>query len=190
MATFRAGQILTASALNNIVLDLERLIDEIELASAAANVEFTGISQDYRHLMLVTSGGITDTEGGSAVRSVNLRFNSDTASQYEYFYFGRAGDGTFVENVNQDGGSIVWGRWGTQTHTSLTTLWIYDYTAARFKKTRSIYSGSYGDVDANWEQGNSAGTFFQSDAIQSIAMFQPFGESFQAGSVFSLYGLR
>jgi hypothetical protein len=153
-------------------------------AAGAASVTFNSIPQTgYTDLVLKAS-----PRGTVAEDSMNIRFNSDTGSNYPYRGF--VGQGSSVSSFNGTNTSIGLGRQAQSTNTANTfgsaEFYITNYTSANYKSV---------SADAAEENNNSvarqqfAGAVWNSTAaITTISVF-PGSGSFAQYSTFSLYGV-
>lgn len=150
----------------------------ITLGSSAASVTFSSISQAYRDLVLVVSGGTTDGSGGQ------VTFNSDTGSNY--YKLRMSGDGTSASSF----------AWGASTDLQLgayaifnpgtitnTVMNIMDYSATDKHKT-VLHRTNLASAGADAFAGRWAST----SAITTIRLAVA-GTTWSVGSTFALYGI-
>jgi hypothetical protein len=155
------------------------------LTSDTATVTFSGIPQTYDDLR------ISIYEYGDNTYSTNftIRYNSDSTSSYsEVILFGE---------------DVSFSAYGCVESTSATALSsqvrlsgnsrvmeIYDYSKTTKHKTSFIqtaYEGSSAQAGGYWLQ---SGTWRSTSAITSITFSISSIRNFDAGSVFSLYGVK
>lgn len=165
-----------------------RLISSSTLGAAAASVTFSSIPQTYSHLrvhMLVRGD-----RSGSNEDNVLVRFNGDTAANYDrqYTYFTTSASATAT--VGQT--SILLGNMPASVSTADTSgvhdFLVAGYTVALHKTLISNGLDSFDNTNAasqlRWASG---GKWRSTAAITSITVLAAVG-NFVAGSKFSLYG--
>lgn len=181
MADFRAGQILTADALNNLTEPGTELIDTKSLAS---DDTFTNIPQDFRHLEVRLYGGIS-----GSTQDVAMRINDDSGANYFAWRHAVSSDGNPDDN-NDDGiGSIHVATWhgvGSRNHCIVN---IHDYTGSHWQGVLSSF-GAAGGTPAR-RVGQVMGHRNVSEPVSSVGFFViGANNSFSNQTVASLYGLR
>ena len=147
------------------------------LGSAASSTTFSSIAATYTDLVLVIA------PIGSGDAQVNLRFNSDTASNYSYTIL--AGNGTSAISDRASTTFI-----GTDYYFSVTTAGgviqanIMNYSNTTTFKTALMRAGNAGKgTNAN------VGLWRNTAAINSITITAT-NNTFATGSVFTLYGIK
>ena len=149
----------------------------ITLGSSAASVTFSSISQAYRDLVLVWSG-----KGATAGFNHRVQFNGDTTSNY--FSVRMSGNGSAASSASNTLSFLrvtdVAPPGTTQPDLIFTIL---DYSAT--DKHKSVLSRA-NSVDFGTEA--VAGRWGSTSALTQIYMVAS-GDSFAAGSSFSLYGI-
>lgn len=157
--------------------------DELQIvtvANATATVQFTSIPQNYTDLVIVAN-----IKGTSASNYLNLRFNSDTGSNYSR------------TTMSGNGSSIVSERRSNQTQINtdynevieanlnyLNTLHIMNYSNITTNKTVLCRANN-----AATGVGTTIGLWRNNAAITSIELVAN-NNNFDIGSNFSLYGIR
>jgi hypothetical protein len=148
------------------------------LGSGIATVTFSSIPSTYRDLVLVIVA--TSTSGGVSAR---MRFNADSASNYEYVRL--SGNGTSasstaggLENSARLGDSLLDTTLPAQIHTQ-----IMDYSATD-KHTVTMSRGDRAGIlteaiTARWPQ---------TTVVNQIEVFLTSG-NWGTGSILSLYGI-
>ena len=153
------------------------------LASAASSVTFTGVPQNFTDLILVTNADVT-----SAGASINIRFNSDSGSNYSYTTM--YGNGSTAASAR--GSSLTKSYIAayvapntTLEHTTITH--IQNYSNATTNKTFLSRSNR---ASASNSPGAEAlvGLWRNTSAITTIVI-APDSGSFDTGSTFNLYGI-
>jgi hypothetical protein len=146
------------------------------LGSATASVTFSSITGTYTDLILVINGN------SSTLADSNIRFNSDTASNYSVTRL--YGNGSVAANSRSSNQSeIVAGDFNTTSNTT-TIIQINNYSNSTTYKTALIRSGYAASiVFAN------VGLWRNTAAITSVTMFTSPG-NFSTGCTFTIYGIK
>jgi len=146
-------------------------LQTITLGSAASSVTFASIPQTYRDLVLVVSGGVS----APSTVSVEIYPNGDSSN-----------------------GSLVWMQGNGSSASSSTSSRIFfvlaannsssiiqfmDYSATDKHKTMLIRDNNPDDV-----RGGAA-RWASTTAISSLTLTDASGQTFDAGTVFSIYGI-
>lgn len=153
------------------------------LGSAQSSVTFSSISGNYTDLIAVLN--LKATTAGSS--DVNLRFNSDTGSNYSRTYL--AGNGTSALSTRASGAST--GQINNYSNVSTGGL---DYNAI-------VHIQNYSNTVTNkvvLSRTNNANnaveasiTLWRSNnAITSMEWYSSASRSFDTGSTFTLYGIK
>ena len=144
-----------------------QLIETIELASAAASIEFTGIPQDGVDLQLVVSGR-TDSTG--PLSNIKVTFNNDTASNYSYRYL--IGSGSVAQSLSGSFTGLLGITGTTQALTANTfansQIYIPNYSGSSVKNA-SAESVQENNGTASY-QHITAGSWNNTAAITSIIL--------------------
>lgn len=147
----------------------------ITLGSSAANVTFSSISGSYRDLILVGQG-LSSTASG-----INIRFNSDTGSNYNQIVM--YGDGSSVASSSSSSQtSFQVGRFDNSTLANFTANFM-DYSATDKHKTSLHRYNSSGVLTAARTSRWAA-----TSAITSFVLYLDSG-TFNSGCTFALYGI-
>lgn len=148
-------------------------LGSVTLTGASSFVDFASIPPQYKDLILVASGRVSDYD------ILTLQFNGDTGSNYRYVYM-------VDTNSSQGTANRAWfGRFSSGAgKTSSSIAHILDYSSADKEKTL-LGRGNSPD-DSVW--------FFSSrwanlNPIVSIRILTAGGVNFQIGSTFSLFGV-
>jgi len=157
------------------------------LATATSTITFTSIPATFTHLQI--RGGLNGTAAGT-YNNVNLRFNSDSGSNYSTHTI--YGDGTTGANSEANGTRIYGAIFDTQasaaSYLGVAVIDILDYANTNKYKTTKALSG----VDLNTGGGNVAfgsGNWRSTNAITSIT-FSTVSGNFNVGSTLALYGIK
>lgn len=151
------------------------------LGSATNTFDFTSIPATYTDLRLVFVG----TESTAGFNYANIRFNSDTGSNYSMTYlqgFGTSASSGRNTNITR----IRLNEYGlSNTIPSLCTADIFSYAGSTYKtvliSTAEDYNGS-GGVEAKVALWRST------DAITSITILNT-ASNFAIGTTATLYGI-
>lgn len=181
MADFRAGQTLTADALNSLAQPGTELIETKNLASDST---FTNIPQDFTHLLIEMYGGIS---GSTA--DVAMRINSDSGTNYYWWRHAELSDGT-SDNFDDPGVTAIrvctWHGVGSRNHCIIS---INDYSGSHWQGALSSFGGSGGSPSRR--VGSVMGHRNVSEPVNSVGFFVIGGDNaFSDQTIGSLYGLR
>jgi hypothetical protein len=154
------------------------LIASNVLGSAVSSVTFSSISSSYRDLILVINSA------ASAGVYINLRFNSDTGSNYYWSVMGGDGSATISTSDSMvDRLRIGYSSYPSSGNNSLQIAQIMDYSATdKHKTVLSRGNQAATGVDA------VAGRWASTSAINSVTALLGSG-TFSVGGSFYLYGL-
>ncbi len=162
-------------------------ISQQVLAGAAASVSFTGISAAYTSLRLViTARGSQAT----AFVGMTLRFNTDTAANYDYTQGGASGGAAFAQQVLAQTGIFIGnipGSTATANNAGSATIEIPNYSATVFNKT-VIGISDYNIQGGSLQTFLTGGQWRSTAAINNVTIITSAG-NFIIGSVFTLYGI-
>lgn len=155
----------------------------ITLSSTASTVTFGSIPNTYRDLKLVIQ-----TSTSSALAYVMARLNGDTGTNYGYMvaqeYNGSASSNTYASatglQLNGDGRSST-GK------TAMVTADIFDYAQTDKHKSALSRSAMVGSTYPGTAM--VATRWYSTVAVTSVTLFTDTG-SFEAGSTFTLYGVK
>lgn len=146
------------------------------LGSVATTVTFSSISAAYTDLRLVANYKT------AAAVNVQIRFNSDTGSNYSSTYL--LGNGTAASSGREsnDTSSSIWYTNSTNFVVGKTDIMNYANTTTY----KSLLSRS--DDSAVFVMSR-VGLWRSTSAINSITILNDGAQSFAVGSTFSLYGI-
>jgi len=151
-------------------------------------VTLSAIDQGYDDLVIYTScraGGSGNFNTGTDVNIKNLNGSAATfTGQTGYAYSSTFGADTGASRIGQQTGNLA-------TTGSFAIGWAYlaNYTSATTNKQFLMQSGYAQSSGSYYAQDMTYGRWDGSAAISSIT-FEGGGGSFQAGSVFALYGIK
>ena len=164
------------------------LIGDSTLASAAASITFSSIPATYKHLRLEVGARSTHT----AVTNISLRFNSDSAANYDYQYL-------YTNNTTVGGQGFVgvsFGLLGAMCGTNTRALMeattdviIPNYAGTTLEKAYFSCNGFADSTAANSYIWNNAGSWRSTAAINSVTVFCNVA-NFAIGTRATLYGFN
>ena len=147
------------------------------LGSAQSTVSFTSISGSFTDLVLIVNGGL-DSGGAEC----NLRFNSDTGSNYSYTAL--EGNGTSASSYRGSNQTKLWFTSYYNTSRSMSIINIQDYSNSTTYKTALIRHNNTSVYTAA-----SAGIWRSTSAITAIELY-PASYNWATGTTFILYGIE
>lgn len=151
------------------------------LGSAAASVTFSSIPSTYTDLVFVWNGT------NNAAEYIQARFNSDTGTNYS------------ITNVTGDGSSAISNRKTSQNQVQLN--WYSYPTTNVFEGSVIAFIQNYANTTTYktvLSRANTAsrateaivGLWRSTAAISTILLFPSGTATFNAGSTFTLYGIK
>lgn len=145
------------------------------LGSATASYTFSSIAGTYTDLILIVNGTSTVGDGG-----LNIRFNSDTGSNYSRTAL--YADGSSAYSQRNTNGTFMWlGRISDVQTTSIIQIMNYaNTTTYKTALGRGNSTNSY--LNAN------VGLWRNTSAITSVTAYPESG-SFGTGTTLTLYGI-
>lgn len=154
-------------------------------SAGATSATFTSIPGTYKSLQI---RGINKSNTGGATVSLDMRFNSDTGTNYGIHVI--SADGSAVTAYGQGAYNSTLGPLGGgQANTFGAFIFdIHDYASTTKNKTVSMFGG----VDENTSGGYirlASSVWVNTSAITSI-LLKPSSNSFGAGTTFALYGIN
>lgn len=146
-----------------------------------STITFSAIPSTYKHLQIRTSFT------GSSVVNPQIRFNSDSGSNYSWHHL--YGDGTNAYSNGLATQSFMYFSYLPNTSYPAATITdILDYASITKNKTVRTLSGS--DANGSGEIALWSGSWQNSStAINSITLLNN-GGNFNQNSVFALYGVK
>jgi hypothetical protein len=146
-------------------------------------------SGSFKHLQI---RGITrDTHTSGLVRSLHMRFNSDTGSNYARHYL--SGNGT-AASAGGTASSTFMSLWSCAPDDGSTAnifgaidVTILDYASTSKYKTLRGFTGA--DLNGSGNVNVVSGLWMSTSAITSIQIIAE-AVAFKAGSSFALYGIK
>lgn len=150
------------------------------LGSSQATVSFTSIPGTYTDLVLITN---TASQLASGSEHILCQFNSDTGTNYSATYlYGTGSSAASGRNSNTNGAFI--GR-HEQTELGTGITHIQNYSNTTTNKTVLSRGGLAGQITIAY-----VSLWRNTAAITSIDLSPFNGTSFDAGSSFTLYGIK
>jgi hypothetical protein len=151
------------------------------LGSAAASYTFTSIPTTYTDLVLVVSSKMTS--GADNLRLQVGNSSVDTGSNYSFIYV--AGDSsTAFSGNNSSLTDTLSGRLGATSSTNIVNFMNYSNTTT-FKTITSRGN----DASTGGQAGAYVCLWSSTVAINTIKVAEQVGDTFAAGSTFTLYGI-
>ena len=179
-------QILAAPFLSAVTGSYESIATTTVGAGGQTTITFSSIPSTYKHLqlrMMVKSNGVTD--------SVDMRFNSDTGSNYVYHEL--VGNGSSASSGASTGRTAMpmpsAGIASTDTNIfSVGVVDILDYTNTN-KYTTLRGLGGY-DLNGNGAALLVSNLWLNTAAVSTITIYMRTGINVGQYSSFALYGIK
>jgi hypothetical protein len=150
------------------------------LGTAAPSLTFSSIPATYTDLVMVAS--VTAASVGTD--SIDMQFNSDTATNYSVTYIN--GNGTTATSVRFSGDTKIIGAIISSTEVS-TAIWhIMNYANATTYKSAFARGG----LGSSYGVRQAVGLWRSTSAINTIKLYNDSSQNFAAGSIFTLYGIK
>jgi len=164
-------------------------IATVTASGGETSLSFSGISSNFKHLQI---RGITrDTHTSGLVRSLHMRFNSDTGSNYARHYL--TGNGS-AASAGGTASSTFMSLWACAPDDGSTSnifggivVDILDYGSTTKYKTLRGFTGA--DLNGSGNSNIVSGLWMSTNAISSIQIIAE-AVAFKAGSTFALYGIK
>ena len=161
------------------------LISSQILTSASTSIVFSSIPSTYKHLQLRMTLRGTDT--GGYQEPLEIRFNSDTGSNYNSHFL--RGNGTAVSSGTSGTTTRIYADPAVIGDASTAGIWaanvvdIVDYA-------NRILSGMMGSRTNDYDIRLHSGVWLNTTAVSTITLPHAYGTGYKAGSRFSLYGIK
>ena len=159
------------------------------LGASAANLDVTGISNTYAHLMITTY-----TRGDTAAANTPLliRFNGDTAANYDYQYMqGSAAAATAAETfaaTSLQGGYTEANTAGANRF-STSVIFVPHYAGSANNKQVMVIATSKGGTASGNLAANIFGGGWRSNAAINQITFLPGAGNFVSGTRVTIHAL-
>jgi hypothetical protein len=153
-----------------------------------ASITFAGIPNTYKHLQI---RWLARDNFGSDASDLNMRFNSDSGSNYSWHQL--VGDGSTAaayastSQTSMRAGFVTGSTAGANIFAA-TVLDLLDYTNTSKNKTVRNIAGF--DRNATGSIGLQSGLWMNTSAITQIVLSPRVGTIFSEYTQFSLYGVR
>lgn len=157
-------------------------------SGGVASITFAGIPQGYKHLQI---RWLARDNYASDASDANLRFNSDSGSNYSWHQL--VGDGSSAQayaSTSQTAarsGFVTGSTAGTNVFAA-TVLDILDY--ANTGKNKTIRNLAGFDKNGAGQIALSSASWMSTAAVNSIVLTPRVGTTFSEFSQFTLYGVR
>ena len=161
-------------------------IETTTLGSAAASYTFTSISQAYTDLILVFAGTMTSAD---YVQFQVGNGSVDTGSNYSHTRI--VGNGTSATSGRTSNGSNIFTPQPMNTNQNNLIINFQNYSNTTTYKTTIMRSNTPAtDGGATGSLSSTVGLWRSYSAINTIKMYTYGGQTFAAGSTFTLYGIE
>lgn len=177
---FAAGRIFDPTKLLE-ASSVQRIADST-LGADAATMDFTSLSANFAHLLIVAS------LRGTGIVGVNVRMNNDSAANY-YLQSTQNSAGTITANSQNGATQMEVGTLPNAAMMGVFALFIPNYAAANFHKGVLILNGRADTASqANMSSFVGVGLWNSVSAINRLT-FLPDSGSIKQNSRISIYGL-
>lgn len=157
-------------------------IADTVLGSSAASITFSSVPGTYRSLML----DVVSRASTAGAKALNLQFNGDTGSNYDYWFGGSGTSGADAQTAARAGSTS--GSDATAGNAGVFRIVIPDYAGTTFRKFGSAIGGR-ADADASGLFGeNNSFKWRSTSAITSI-LLAPSSGDFITGTRATLWGV-
>ena len=160
------------------------------LSGNATSITFNNIPQNYDHLQIRT---VARTDRAADTQdAINMRFNSDTGSNYSWHYL--SGNGSSVSSGASSSASFIFNCViGTAASSTagmfgVSVIDILDYSNTNKHKTSRVFTGN--DANGNGLCQMYSGNWQNTSAITSITFIPNVGTNIVQYSTFALYGIK
>ena len=152
-------------------------IASVTLGSNSATFSFTSIPADYTDLVLIGNWK------ASGAASMEIRANSDTGSNYSMTYL--LGNGSTASSSRAPNTLFNTNVYGPANGDVVGFFHFMSYANTNVYKTLLCGGGSAGQI-----VGRHVGLWRSTAAINSLSFSIYVGETYTAGSTFSLFGIK
>ena len=167
----------------------KRIAQQI-LGADAASITFASIPQNFTHLLLLMA--VRGTNASTSV-DINMRFNGDTGSNYDWQEIVATGGATTTTNgvnVAFIEAAMMPGSTAPSGQVAPAVITLPGYSSARLHKQTTTQGGYQTADTANGTQiFEFFGNWKSTTPINQILLY-PSAGNFLAGSRFTLYGYR
>lgn len=158
-------------------------------SGGTGTITFSSIPSTFKHLQIRLSAATTTSAGDGAY--FNIRFNSDSGSNYSYHDLYGVGSGTptasglatqtaiYGQRISEAGNTNIFGA---------GVIDILDYTSTNKNKTLRMLGGY--DANGSGSIYEVSGAWYNSSTAISSITLTPDTNSFAQYSTFALYGIK
>lgn len=157
-------------------------------AGGQATISFTAIPATYKHLQI---RWLARDNFSSDASDLNMRFNSDSGSNYSWHQLvgnGSTAAAYAVTSQTSMRAGFVTGSTAGSDIFAVTVLDLLDY--ANTSKNKTVRNLGGFDRNASGSVGLQSGSWMNTSAITQIDLFPRVGTLFSQYSSFALYGIR
>ena len=163
----------------------------VTLSATTTSITFAGIPSGYKHLQVRAISRATAVDTG---RTVFMRFNSDSATNYNWHYLRGDGASATAGASTSDSsiGNVIMGTAASSTASAfgVAVIDILDYADTnKYKTIRSLTGNSQNTTTDNYAQLTS-GAWRSTAAVSSITFNVNSSGDFTQYSSFALYGCK
>lgn len=169
--------------------DYQSIATSIVGAGGASSVTFSSIPSTYKHLEIRILAATTTSAGDGAY--FNIRFNSDSGSNYSYHDLYGTGSGTPSASGLATQSAIYGQRLseaGLPNIFGIAIIDIRDYTSTSKNKTLRLLGGY--DANGSGSIYQVSGDWYNSSTAISSITLTPDSNNFAQYSSFALYGIK
>ena len=159
-------------------------IQSYSLTGTQSFVEFTGIPQTYKNLV-VSTFNLTNTFSTGAYFYMNSDFNL-TSYYYTALYSVGSGSGTSAYSNTTISPNFMGG--GT-SQPGYASIMVHDYTSSNKFKTWRGFDGAM-DGGTNIYSNNIAGIYTSLSPVTALRITPVLSRTWSAGSTITLYGIK
>lgn len=168
------------------------LIQRITPSTSASTIEFTSIPSTYKHLQIRYTAKDTYASGTASFSTANVRFNSDSGSNYTGHYF--YGNGETVVSGGDTSASYlprIYGSvYGSISSFATGIIDIFDYAnTSKYKTVSGLFGVDFNNGTTNYGMLYGSGLYMSTSAVSSI-LFYPANTAFAVGTNFAIYGIK
>jgi hypothetical protein len=152
-----------------------------------STITFSSIPSTFKHLQIRTFHG----SNTSSADSVDIRYNSDTGSNYTYHSLYGTGTATGSEASNPRTAAVVPVTAISNTYTNIFAsgvIDVLDYANTNKYKTQKVFGGW--DVNGDGQVFLGGASWMSTSAITQIEIYTRSGSGFKQYSTFALYGIK
>lgn len=168
------------------------LIQRVAGTGSSGTITFSSIPSTYTHLQIRY---IARSDAATTNRTITIRLNSDSASNYAYHNLYGDGASVTASGANATTGMIqrvIPAASATSNVMGVGLIDIHDYASTTKNKTlRSITGTDCNGIapSTDWQISLQSGLWVNTNAITSISLISSTG-NFTTASTFALYGVK